>query len=107
MAYSRKYELKRVTNGWIFKELDEESGQEIVGEEKEDEAESFKDFLQSIDEYFGPTSDKYDKKRICIFCKPGINYEGPLEKEYLESLRWLYKELGGILKRCKDQKREL
>lgn len=74
------FEIRRAQNGYILKVRDKESGpakcREIVYQERhDDEIECFADFLQYLNEEYGPSTNRYSAKRIYINVAPGDKYE--------------------------------
>lgn len=75
-----RFEIRRARNGWILRvehpSFEEGEPDEAVCQEKyDDEVECFADFLDAINEEFGPSTGRYSPKRICIRVEPGDKYE--------------------------------
>lgn len=96
--------IEHADNGWIirckhfYKEKgklkEDEDETVLVGKEDEmDETNAFKEFLWDILSNFGPSSSRYDEKRIHIITMPGDKFTGSLSEEYKEELKELRDEL--------------
>lgn len=69
-----KFEIRNAENGHVLKLEDLE--EEIVCQEDfEDESDAFAAFLRTILDYYGPSSSRYDRKRIYVVVKPGDKSE--------------------------------
>lgn len=74
------FNIRKAKNGYILKVTDfvDDETEEIVFQEKydeDDEIECFADFLQVLNENYGPTTNRYSAKRIYIRVEPGDKYE--------------------------------
>jgi hypothetical protein len=75
-----RFEIRPARNGWILKVEESQSkggeAAEVVYEEKyDDEVECFADFLRTLEEEFGPSTNRYSPKRIYIRIEPGDKFE--------------------------------
>ena len=74
-----KYEMRSARNGAVLKIIDDANDETLLtyqeGSEEEQEVERFAEFLQSLDENYGPATSRYSPKRIHIIVKPGDKYE--------------------------------
>lgn len=80
-----KFEIRRVKNGSILTAfmVGDESKEELVCQEKfdeDDEVDCFAEFLQLINEHYGPSTNRYSEKRIHISVGPGDKYEKPINQ---------------------------
>ena len=66
--------LRRVSNGYIVKDNEEEGGPEFVFAEDLG-VQAFAEFLCWLNFEYGPSTSRYDKERIYIEVKPGDKYE--------------------------------
>lgn len=92
-----KYEIKQVLNGWVISAIDEQfidDHRTIVSAMDGDGIDGFRALLAEFIEEFGPSTSRYDKKRLRAIVIPGDKYEGKIEAEYRQDLIYLYEQLG-------------
>lgn len=92
-----KYETERAKNGWVLIAKEEDGDSYIVGQEAEDEVESFAFFLRDINENLGPSTGRHDRKRIQVITIPGDKFSGKLTQEEIEELRYLKERIEAVL----------
>lgn len=93
------YKINKVKNGYtITRQYDNEEEYEVVvGLDSDDEVDGFAEFLNTINNEFGPSTSRYSSKRIRVIVLPGDKFEGELDKDYLNNLSYLKDEIDYIL----------
>ena len=75
-----KFEIRSVKNGALLKighDLDEGEPEEIVYQESDgNEIEAFADFLNFLNDHYGPSTSRHSPKRIRITVEPGDKWQG-------------------------------
>ena len=82
--------VEQVSNGFILTTsyADNDDIKEVV-EEDDDEYAAAATLLYKVAEAMGPSSSKYDAKRIRVVCLPGDSFEGTLDTDYANELKEL------------------
>jgi hypothetical protein len=91
------FSLRHADNGWIAESVDAEGVSVIAEDDEKDSHTAFAHFLSLIDGAYGPSSSKYDEKRIRVVTLPGNDYPGPISKEYAAYLIDLRDEINDAL----------
>jgi hypothetical protein len=85
-----KLEMKKVRNGWLCRDLDDEDPDAIWVQEEpwEKEEEAFVQLLWHIIDNFAPNApySKYSEKTIVPVILPGRDFMGKLDDESIEKL---------------------
>lgn len=79
------FKLRRAKNGYIMEKRDIIDGakteiEELVGTDGEDEVETFKSFLWDIIDNYGPSTSRYDAKRVYVRVEPGDKTDADSEQ---------------------------
>ena len=71
--------IEQADNGWLMRARDDE-GLEFVlvsqWDEFDDRVDAWAEMLWMVDEVIGPTTSRYDEKRLKITIEPGDKFEG-------------------------------
>lgn len=74
-----KFEIRRVKNGVVLTvhhEADDGEPEEIVYQETDgNEIEAFADFLNLLNDHYGPSTSRYSPARIHITIEPGDKWQ--------------------------------
>ena len=74
-----KFEIRQVKNGVVLKidhDVEDEPSEEIVYQEIDgNEIEAFADFLNLVNDFYGPPTSRYSPQRIYATIQPGDKWE--------------------------------
>jgi len=85
------FKIERVKNGYLVEYRDESVVDKVVytdrDTDRENELESWKDFLYTLTEIYGPMPDKYGLHNISIDIRPGS------KRDAIDDIRWFLQDV--------------